>query len=301
MKIYDDIIKIFEDGIFGPTDIVIIWGKRRRGKSSLAGMFMDQFMRPKIAKNDVQTSKAICNQIREAGYNIHPPTDHTVFCDTFFESKGFGRKRNSPYKFNGIDFGLPNETHNTELLCPCGRYFLDETQDLFDSHRPSLSTFVTKSIELSGQMKIFLCLIAQRPKRIHIDIRELAVFIEVVKMKKVYNKYGRIIECFWECNIIYENADLEQYLNTHDRKYIDKRVMFKYKGNIFNCYDTNYFLPMFFRNMENRDLILEKTKRTEFSTSFFDEYFKNRVIDIPDSYFGKKPKSPKKEEVLSAD
>lgn len=291
MKVYENLEQIFEDGIFGPTEIIVLWGKRGRGKSSLAGMFMSEFMRPKIAKNDIKQSNIICNNLRQAGYNIRPPQDHTVFCDTFFERKGFGRKRRTAYRFNAIGFGLPNSTHPTDLLCPGGRYFFDEAQDLFDSHRASLPTFVTKAIELSRQIKLFLCIIAQRPKRIHIDIRELAIFIEVVGVKLCLNKYSRITACVWECNIIYDNATLEQYLTTRDKSLVDKHIYFRFKGNIFKCFDTSYFLPMYYRNMENQSLVLEKTQRTEYNQAFFKEYFKSRVIDIPDTYLGKNRKN----------
>ena len=297
LPVYDKIEDMFEDGIFSPTEVIVIWGKRRTGKSSLAGKFMSEFMRPDIARRDVDTSRSICDKLNEAGYVIRPPNDHTVFCDTYFETKGFMRKNNSAYKFNGVGFGLPNEIHTTSLLCPCGRYFLDETQDLFDSHLGALPTFITKAIELSGQYKLFLCFIAQRPKRLHIDIRDLAIFIEVVELRNVYNKYNILLATYWVCNIIYDNAVLETYLSNKDPKLIDKTVVFKYKGNIFNCYDSNYFIPMFVRGKENEGLTLEKTTRTQFSVEYFKEYFKNRVIDIPETFRGKKPKEkPKKEE-----
>ena len=296
MKVYESILDIFEDGIISPTEIVVIWGKRGSGKSSLAGFFMSEFMRPKIAKNDVRTSQEICSMLRDAGYSLHPPTDHTVFCDTYFESKGFMKKKNVAYSFNAIDFGLPNQIHPTSLLCPCGRYFFDEAQDLFDSHISALPTFVTKAIELSRQLKLFLAIISQRPIRIHKDIRDLSVFIEVKKMTHKYNKYGRILYSEWECNIIYDNAVLEQYLNSKDASLVDKKLKFRYNGNIFKCYDTNYFMPMFFRGFENRDFVLEKSARTQFTSEFFESYLKNRVIDIPETYRGKKPKEKNKKE-----
>ena len=124
MKIYDNLQKIFEDEIFGPTDILIVWGKRGRGKSSLAGMFMSEFMRPRQARKDVKVANSICDKLNEAGFNLTPPQDHTVFCDTYFATKGFGRKKCSAYEFDGLDFGLPNEKHTTEVICPGGRYFL---------------------------------------------------------------------------------------------------------------------------------------------------------------------------------
>lgn len=295
LRVYDKIEDMFADGLFSPTEVVIIWGKRRKGKSSLAGKLMSEFMRPNIAKRDVQVSKQICSKLNEAGYSIRPPNDHTVFCDTYFETKGFMRQRNSAYKFNGIGFGLPNDIHTTTLLCPCGRYFLDETQDLFDSHLGALPTFITKAIELSGQYKLFLCFIAQRPKRLHIDIRDLAIFIEVVEIHNEYNKYNTLLATYWICNIINDNAILETYLSNRNPNLVDKTVVFKYRGNIFNCYDSDYFIPMFVRGKENEGLVLEKTTRTQYSADYFEKYFKSRVIDIPETFRGKKPKQSKED------
>lgn len=296
LRVYDKIEDMFADGLFSPTEVIIIWGKRRTGKSSLAGKFMSEFMRPEIAKQDVAVSKQICDKLNEAGYSIRPPSDHTVFCDTFFETKGFMRKPNSAYQFNFVGFGLPNEIHSTSLICPCGRYFSDETQDLFDSHLGSLATFVTKAIELSGQYRLFLCFIAQRPMRIHKDIRDLAIFIEVVGMVNEYSKYGYLLASYWICNIIYDNSQLESYLSSKDEGLIDKQVVFKYRGNIFDCYDTNYFIPMFVRGKEDEGLTLIKTTRTNYSAEYFKEYFENRVVDIPETYRGKKPKEKAKKE-----
>ena len=297
LLVYDDILDMYADGLFSPTESIIIWGKRRKGKSSLAGKLMSEFMRPNIAKQRLRTSNYICSKLNEAGYNIRPPNDHTVFCDTYFENKGFGRKNSSAYKFNSLGFGLPNDIHSTTLLCPAGCYFMDEIQDVFDSHLGALPTFITKAVELSGQYKLFLCFIAQRPKRVHIDIRDLSIFIEVVDLINVYSNYGFLQATYWVCNIIYDNANLEAFLTNRDENLIDKKVVFKFRGNIFDCYDSDYFIPMFVRGKEDEGLVLEHTTRTEFSKEYFKKYFENRVIDIPETFRGKKPKEEKKKKL----
>lgn len=295
MKVYEKIEDIFKDDILSPKDILIIWGKRGKGKSSLAGFFMSEFMRPKIAKQDIKASKELCAKLREVGYPFYPPDDHLVFCDTFFERTGFLSKRSTAYKFNALDFCLPNEIHHPSCpICPHGKYFFDEAQDLFDSHNASLPTFVTKTFELSRQIEIFTAIISQRPMRIHKDIRDLATFVEVVDMKNKYGKYGNLKYSEWTCYIIKDNAVLEKYLTTKDKDLIDIKVKFRFRGNIFKCYDSNYFLPMFFKGFENTQFIFDKGKRTEFSQEGFKNYYKNRLIDIPETYRGKVPKESKK-------
>lgn len=297
MKTYTSLQDLFADGIFAENDIVILWGKRGRGKSSLAGFFMSEFMKPVQARRDVHLAHQIANKLRLAGVNIEVPNDHTVFCDTFFGQKRFLRESNNAYTFDPLRWGLPNDIHPTDPICLCGRYFFDEAQDIFDSHISALPTFVTKGFELGRQANLFACIIAQRPKRIHIDIRDLSTFVEVVGIEKEYNKYGRIIGVTWELNIIYDNSILENYLSSRDPKLIDKTIKIKYKGNIFACYDTNYFLPMYYRETKfrknNEVYVFEKSKRTEFDEEGFKDFYMHRVIDIPDTYRGKKPKDEK--------
>lgn len=293
VKTYLNLQDLFADGIFAENDILIFWGKRGRGKSSLAGFFMGEFMKSGQARRDVALAHNIADKLKNAGILISPPSDHTVFCDTFFEQKHFLRKSNSAYTFDPLRFGLPNEIHETDPICPCGRYFFDEAQDVFDSHVSALPTFVTKAFELGRQINMFAGIIAQRPKRIHIDIRDIATFIECCGIEKEFSKYGRIKSVTWTINIIYENGVLENYLTTRDSNLIDKTIKIKADWNIFNCYDTNYFLPMYYReiaNKENKLFVYEKSTRTEFDEESFSKFFSHRVIDIPETYRGKKPK-----------
>ena len=50
MKVYDKLQDLFDDDIFTPYDILIIWGGRGTGKSSLMGKLESEFMRPENAK-----------------------------------------------------------------------------------------------------------------------------------------------------------------------------------------------------------------------------------------------------------
>ncbi len=294
MKKYIEIKDIFSE-LFCPYEIVIFWGDRGQGKSSLAGKFMDELMKHKNAKHDVKKCAALCNKLnRDAGFSFTPPEDHLVFCDTSFIKTDKIRGDREAYVFDPIAFGLPNDIHPTDPTVPFGKYFFDEDMELFDSHQTSLATFVSKEFQLGRQLDIFACLCVQRPMDIHKILRDIAVFVECVEKENHYNKYGRLYETVWTCNIIYKNAILEQYLSSRDSKLIDKKVQFVYKGNIYRCYDDHFFLPMFFKGFENVDFKLEKSKRTEISRESFDNFEERRTVDIPDTYRGKKPKEKRK-------
>lgn len=286
---------LFDDGIFTPYDILIFWGKRGKGKSSLMGKFMSEFMRPENAQKRIEASLYKCRtKLQPADILIEPPEDHIVFCDTFFEDNGFKGKGRRPYSMSALNFGLPNEIHkDITPLPPYASLFLDEVQDLYDSHLGALPTFVTKGFELSRQPGYFVAVTCQRPIRISKDIRDIATFVEVVEMENMYIR-GQVILTIWTVNIIYYNGDLERYIDSRDKTLINKSIKIMFRGNIFNCYDTDFFLPMFYKSFENQKIIYNKVERIEFSPEGFKKFNAARLIDIPDTFRGKKPQEKQK-------
>ena len=291
--LYRDLKSLFEDKVISPTEIIVFFGKRGRGKSSVMGWFESQFMKPEIAKERIELSKMKCEKLRQADIYITPPEDHLVFIDTYFEDNGFRGEKRRPYNFKGTDFVLPNETHKASMpVVPFASIFLDEVQDLYDSHIGAVQPFVSKAFELSRQAGLFIGMACQRPIRIVKDIRELAIFAEVVGHEEMYIR-GEVIATIWTLNLIYENSDLERYLDTRDKQYIDRTIQIMFKGNIYSCYDPDYFFPMFYRGFENQMFVFEKVEKTDFSVSGMKKYNENRLIDIPETFRGKKEKKKK--------
>lgn len=293
MKKYDSLQALFDDGIIQHSDMLAFWGKRGAGKSSLMNALAVWFMQPRNARQDLKLCEQLCEEINLAGFSLKVPPDHLVFTNTFVQSIGPRLKRTSAYEFYDIEFGLPNEIHPTAILCPCGKYLFDENQDLFDSHLGHLASFVSKSMELSRQIELFLMFSLQRPMRLPQDIRDLTTFVECESKESFYNRYGRLIRTEWTVNIIYKNAKLEAYLSSADPQYIDKTIKIVFNGNIYRCYNSRYFMPMFYAKGENSKLketalILQKCVDIEFSQSGFEDFYKRHKIDVPDTYRGKK-------------
>lgn len=273
MKTYSTLEEIFHDKIFRPSDIVIFWGKRGFGKSSLESMLGVLFMQPRNAKKDVMLSKAKCNMVNEAGYNLIPPSDHLVFTDTWLHSVGPHLKNTWAYEFESSDFCLSTAKKKGGLLCPYGKYIFDEQSDKFDSHMGALAVSVSKAMELSRQMNFFVMIAMQRPMRLSIDIRDLATFVECIDIETIYNKYGRITAVIWTVNIIYSNTNLEQYLKSRDKDLVDKTIKFRANFNIYNCYDSEYYLPLFFKGHEGENFVLKKSHPVEYTPAGFQEFF----------------------------
>lgn len=291
MREYARIEDIFTDGIFTPYDTLVVWAKRGKGKSAFSAFLQTEFMRPAIARIFLAKSKEKCENLKRAGIYIEPPTDHLVFNDTFCED--YRNPGRIAYNIQATDIGIPNKIHKVKQLIPFSQIFLEEMQDLFDSHIGSLPTFVTKAFELARHNGLFICMTLQRPMRLHKDIREIATFIEIVEMRSIKNRYGKLLRTEWICNIIYDNANLEAYLNSKDKDYVDLTVKFVFKGNIFNCYDPEFFSLSFYSGENYTELPLNKSQRLDFTPEYLKFFKENHCIDIPESYRGKVPKASK--------
>lgn len=294
MKTYKSVYEAIDDGIFEESDIVVFWGKRGKGKSSLQTKFCVDFMQPnEYTKYDLERSESVCDLLNEAGIsNLRPPKDHLVFVDTFAQSTGFGYHQTSAYETDLLSFGLPTKYHKPLIACPYGKYAFDEIQDILDSHDGNLPKFISKAFELSRHPRLFIMLALQRPMRLPKDVRDLATFVECVKRKNIYNNYGLLLGTMWTCNIIYNNTNLEKYLTTYDPSLIDVTVNFYFEGDIYACYDPYYFLPLYYRGMENEGLILKRSEKVEFNKDSFQAYYDRHPSELPD-YWRKTPKESK--------
>ena len=299
IKVYEDLPQMFADGIIQPSDILVFFGKRGTGKSSLQAFFNVLFMQPRNAKADIRKSKRLCEKINQTGLNLRPPDDHLVFVDTFAESIGHKLKRTGAYEFESLEFGLPNKYHPTGLLCPWGKYSFDEGQSKFDSHMGNLAIFLSMCMELSRHPELFIMITMQRIMRLPLDIRDLATFIEPIKRDDIYNKYGRLIRTEWTCRIFYKNKNVEKYVkgDGEDDTLADRVVKFVFNGNIYRCYDPNYFLSMFYAvdgtKVKATTLELNRCKRPEFTPQGMEEFHKRHTVDIPDTFRGQKDKKEK--------
>ena len=301
LYLFNDVREAIDAGIFSESDILVFWGKRGKGKSSLQAKFCVDFMQDKNAKIDLENSSCVCALLNDAGIsNVRPPNDHLVFVDTYVESKGFGYTKTSAYETNFLDFGLPTGKHRPALVIPFSKLAFDEIQDILDSHDGTLPKFISRAFELSRHPRLFIMLAMQRPIRLPKDVRELATFIECVKQEPKYNDYGVLLGTLWTCNIIYDNAKLEQYLSNRDESLIDLQIQFWHEGNIYQCYDPYYFLPPFYKGMENEMPVLNRCQKVEFNEVSFKTYH-DRHREVPDYWYEKPGKKEKKQKEAKTD
>ncbi len=224
------------------TEIIHIIGKRKRGKSTLAGAM--------IINEDMQYNnwryRAACNYIKnfnkvyDADLTL-PPQRHVVYGNLDIKRK-FPNMES--YKMSGFDFGAPNPYFECKRLMPYGVYVFDECQKYFDSkgETKDLPPWVTQAFELSGHIFIKIILISQRDMRLHKDIREIVdriIFVdksihtfEINGRKIKANQYldkGKLIKTEWFGREFENYEDVEAYRKD---KTIGEKFYYKFDGDI---------------------------------------------------------------------
>ena len=295
MKVYSSLKELFDAGIFRQSEIVVFWGGKGSGKSSLKAALECWFMQPKNAKFDLKCSNAFCDRLNNAGIMVRPPDDHLVFVNTYASTFGIARgdRNRLAYMFKATNFGLPSDKYKTELLIPYGKYSFDECQDIYDSHDGNLATFISKAFELSRQLELFIMMAVQRPMRLPKDVRDIATFVECCGKEHYYDDLGRLCKTVWTVKIIYQGENITSYSESRKRNedLVDKTIKIAFEGNIYKCYDDHFYAPEFYRGRENEKPVFEKCQPVDYSEEGFKQYYKNTdSIDVPENYRGKAQK-----------
>ncbi len=243
--------------------ITLVFGLPRVGKSAYLTSLATNFMIERdIYQEDIMNCKRFTNQLNSQGWDFHSPPDHLCFADFKISTCGFGIAKKQSYWCSAYYLGLPNYKHPTILLPPYARIILDESQKYFNSRMSAkFEDFISRFYELHGHMHYDIYLACQRAKLIDLNIREIVGrFVEITKLDIKKDKDGNIRKMTWHCNEFYSNARVEQYLQTSDSKFIEKKTTQTVNFDVFKFYDSHFFLPLFFngRTPEKSNYFLYK-------------------------------------------
>ena len=101
--------------------------------------------------------------------------------------------------------------------------------------------------EQHGHNNLDIYLDTQRPMLIDINIRELAHFIEIVKLDIKKDKRGNVIALKWLVRHIENSALFDKYMSSGKKDstcFIEEIIVADY--NVFECYDSQSCKPKFY-------------------------------------------------------
>lgn len=279
MKVFDlDKPEDLEEFFLGMRNIVIVYAPPRTGKTSfmVAVANATSFHRPFLRAQH----KDIVD-LNDGGFNI-PLTDVPVVANFYMEFRKFGYSRKYPYFINPYKLGYSNDEREMSFILPYSKIFITEGQKYLDSHiSMAFKAYQSRAYEQCGHIDLNIFIDVQRPTLINANIREIACFLEVLKLDKKYNKNKELIECIWHLRYVNNSKILERYQNNGDTSQIIEFKV-KYKHDVFKMYNSQVYRPKWFDGHYNNEGLLKKVINYENSVKGFMEYNKHLDDKIPE-------------------
>lgn len=269
--------------------ITIIFGVPRVGKTALMTSLALEYMHGVSARQDVRACSKLVVPMNCNGFNYTLPNKHLVFSDYYIQDR---RDKITSYEIDGFFLGLPNSQHPTLFLPPCSRIYLDEAQKYFNS-RERLSDFTSRFYELHGHNRYNVTIAVQRPNLIDVNVRELAV--EVIEVLEIEHKYdhGLIMGSQWKCNLFYNTAKAQKYIESGKTARFGDKVYFEYIGNIFKHYDSYNFMPVFFKDNYTKPFDLVPSVKSKHNIQSMQEFNATHNYEVPETYYKAKKATSK--------
>lgn len=191
-------------------------------------------------------------------------------------------RRINPYKL-----GFENKFVKTHFNLPYECIGITEAQKYLNSR---LSIYFpdwqSRWYEQHGHDDIDIYLDTQRPMLIDVNIRELAQFIEIVRLDIKKDKYGKVLSLTWLIRKIENSSLFDKYVTSgkQDKScYTEEKVTADY--NVFECYDSQCCKPKFYAGHLEEDFDYHSGEITEQTLEGYVKFLKEFDDELPDNYY----------------
>ena len=230
------------------SEIVIFFGPRGTGKSSLMGHFVDDYLKTQGAQRWELSEQLIREENAERKSPLSFPTAPPVYANTKYK----GLKTRSgisvePILIKGKDIGVSNDTETYRSLFPAPLIALDEAHREFCSKGENLPDGQLEFFMECRHHRVIMLLAAPRAVLIKKDIRVSGSrFIEPRKVINFFDDFKRLYKTTWYCREFTESSAIEEYIATNGKSdgYIE--TSYTHNGNIRELYDGYAFRKHFY-------------------------------------------------------
>ena len=266
--------------------ITIIFAPPRTGKTCLmthiSNMMMYDYERNRKMKNEIM--QKIAN-----GFWLSMPM-HCVNSNYDIFGRKYGYSRRASYRFNPFKIGFWNRFVKVGLTVPWGLYAVTEAQMYFNSRMSMYyPDWQSRWMEQHGHNNLDILLDTQRPMLIDVNIRELANFIEIIKLDKHYDEFGKIKKLVWHIRKIDNSFLFYKYMasgKTDKSCYTKETITADY--NVFECYDSQNCKPKFYEGHFDEDFDLNEAKPIEESIDGYKKYLSDTDDKLPPGFYQKR-------------
>lgn len=230
------------------SEIIIFFGPRGKGKSSLMVHFVDEYL-----KTMGDQRKELCEQlIREENAMRKSPLSFPdklpIYSNTKYKLKTRMGKAFEPFPITGKEIGVTqNDKETYKELFPAPLIALDEAHREFCSKGDSLPAGQLEFFMECRHYRVIMLLAAPRAVLINKDIRASGSrFIEPREVVNSFDAFNRLCKTIWYCREFKEPSAIEEYISSNGKSggYIE--TMYIHNGNVRELYDGYAFQRHFY-------------------------------------------------------
>ena len=220
------------------------------------------------------------------GFNLTIPK-HCVSSnyDITFRKYGYSPRFNR--RINPYRLGFDNEFVKTHFNYPYEAIGITEAQKYLNSRMSMyFPEWQSRWYEQHGHNNLDIYLDTQRPMLIDVNIRELAQFVEIIKLTIFRDNYRKICKLQWKIRIIENSSLFDKYMSSgkQDKScYTEEIVEADY--NVFNCYDSQSCKPKFYAGHFEEDFDINESKPIEDSLLGYIKYLEENDDELPENFY----------------
>ncbi|MEG1751942.1 MAG: hypothetical protein RR247_02645 [Clostridia bacterium] len=273
--------------------IYIIFAPPRTGKTCFMTHILNGYA------FDRERNKSMKNEIiskNQHGFNLSLPK-HCVSSNYDISFKKYGYTPRYNRRINPYKLGFNNEFVKTHFNYPFEVIGITEAQKYLNSRMSMyFPEWQSRWYEQHGHDSLDIYLDTQRPMLIDVNIRELAQFIEIVKLKLSYDEFGSVKKLKWTIRKIDNSSLFDRYMASGKKEkscYAEETVVANY--NVFKLYSSQSQKPKFYAGHFDEDFDIQESKPIEDSMQGYIKYLEENDDEMPVGYYQSKTIKRRKE------
>ncbi len=237
------------DLILNPeSEIVIFFGARGKGKSSLMVHFVDDYLKTQGAQRWELSEQLIRAENAERKTPLSFPTAPPIYANTKYKNlKMRTGKAVEPIPIKGKEIGVSNDKESYKTLFPAPLIALDEAHREFCSKGENLPDGQLEFFMECRHHRVIMLLAAPRAVLINKDIRASGSrFIEPRKVINFFDDFKRLYKTTWYCREFTESGAIEEYISSNGKSGGYVETTYTHNGNVRELYDGYAFQEHFY-------------------------------------------------------
>lgn len=229
------------------SEIVIFFGPRGKGKSSLMAHFVDEYQKTMGDQREELSEQLISEENARRKSPLSFPASLPIYSNTEYKIKTRTGKDLKIIPIKGALIGVSNSKKSYKELFPAPLVVLDESHREFCPKGDDLPLGQLEFFMECRHHRVIMLLAAPRAVQVNKDIRASGSrFIEPREVVNEFDAFNRLCKTTWYCREFKEPSAIEEYIATNGKSggYIE--TMYIHNGNVRELYDGYAFRHHFY-------------------------------------------------------